>query len=751
MKTQSLLTARFNPCKIIHVSLFLVIMAFQAIVMPATGTPLNGSYTIDATLPTAGTNFQSFTAFASSINLNGVSGNVIATVVAGTGPYHEQVIFNNIAGAGPTATITLEGSGELITALTTTTNRHVIRLTNCQYFTINNLNISRDAASTGGFYGIHLYSTGNHITISNCSVDLTGTNSTLYGAYIASGSETSILETGDFHDITITGNTADGGGYGASIFGLVTNLASHIIITNNTFLNYHSNGVYLRETDSAVIAGNTFDKSTSQVTSCNAIQIAQAANIRSQIYNNSIRVTQTANGSMTQRGIYLFNGTGHKVYNNVIHNILLTSGNFTAIEIRTPGTAPEIYFNTISIDNPLSTTGNLYGIKEELSNTNAILRNNMVSISQPTSSIKSALVLGSTAVVTSAFNSDFNDLWVPGDNVAQKGTLSTITYYPTLSNWQTTSGQDSQSISDDPVFVSPTFSQPTNILIDNAGTPIAWILTDITGSPRGITPDIGAYEFSAAPPATPDTILGNISVCENSSGVNYSVSPVTGATSYTWTVTGATLVSGQGTPSITVNFTNTACNLSVVAVNNSGNSNAATLTVSVNPAPVVNLILPQDTVCLNWPAFNLSGGTPLNGTYTGTGVVNTLFDPLLAGEGDHTITYTYEAGNGCSASATDIITVDICTGIAGVTDVNNELSVYPSPGSSHCIVKIPGNSTNSRLALYDQAGNQMNTFRVDTPSFLLNLNELSDGIYLVKVTTSAGIHYIKRIIVLHNN
>ncbi|MBK8491336.1 MAG: hypothetical protein IPL49_10715 [Saprospirales bacterium] len=40
---------------------------------------------------------------------------------------------------------------------------------------------------------------------------MSGATSTLIGAYIASGSETSILEGGNFHDITITQNVSTGG------------------------------------------------------------------------------------------------------------------------------------------------------------------------------------------------------------------------------------------------------------------------------------------------------------------------------------------------------------------------------------------------------------------------------------------------------------------------------------------------------------------------------------------------------------
>lgn len=470
-----------------------ICIAFQ-FSFSAFAQPLNGNYTINSAQATGGTNYQTFTDFAGDLTADGVSGNVVATVVPGSGPYIEQINFINIPGSGPAATITIEGSGETITALTTTTDRHVVRLSDIQYFTVNNLHIERNAAATSGFYGIHIFSTGNHITISNCSVDMSGTNSTLVGAYIASGSLTSILDSGDFHFINIINDTATGGGYGASVFGKASALATDIVISGNTFYDFHSNGVYLRETNGAVISNNHFDKRTSNVTSCNAIQIAQAANINANIYNNFIKVSQTSNGTMTFRGIYLFNGTGHKVYNNVIYGIRLTSGNFTGIEVRTGATAPEIYFNTISIDDLSSTSGDLFGISEELSNTNAVLRNNIISITQQTSGTKAGLVIGAIANVTSAFNSNYNLVYVPGGNAAMKD-AGTQVFYPALADWQAASTQDANSVYLDPVFIGLIIPIPTNSFADNLGTPIAWITTDILGATRAATPDIGAYEF----------------------------------------------------------------------------------------------------------------------------------------------------------------------------------------------------------------------------------------------------------------
>ncbi|MEI6062329.1 MAG: hypothetical protein WCR72_16620, partial [Bacteroidota bacterium] len=90
-------------------------------------------------------------------------------------------------------------------------------------------------------------------------------------------------------------------------------------------------------------------------------------------------------------------------------------------------------------------------------------------------------------------------------------------------------------------------------------------------------------------PVTAGTITGLTSLCQGSSAVAYSVPPVTNATSYIWVLpTGATLATGSGTNSITVNFSASALsgNITVSGSNACGDGTASSLAVTVNPLPV---------------------------------------------------------------------------------------------------------------------------------------------------------------------
>ncbi|MCX6290302.1 MAG: T9SS type A sorting domain-containing protein [Bacteroidetes bacterium] len=78
--------------------------------------------------------------------------------------------------------------------------------------------------------------------------------------------------------------------------------------------------------------------------------------------------------------------------------------------------------------------------------------------------------------------------------------------------------------------------------------------------------------FVKGSPATPVAITGNTGVCAGSIE-SYSIVPGTGAVTHAWTVpSGATILFGQGTTSITVLWGSTGGNVGVVAYNSCGNS-----------------------------------------------------------------------------------------------------------------------------------------------------------------------------------
>ncbi|MBT4344479.1 MAG: hypothetical protein HOD68_00270, partial [Flavobacteriales bacterium] len=104
------------------------------------------------------------------------------------------------------------------------------------------------------------------------------------------------------------------------------------------------------------------------------------------------------------------------------------------------------------------------------------------------------------------------------------------------------------------------------------------------------------------------------------------------------------------------NISNNTITYSYIDTN--GCSNSATDNIAVNLPPVVSFSITNQTqFCSNETPFQLVGGSPAGGTYSGPGVNNNIFYPSNANIGNNTITYTYLDNNGCSNSATQIITI----------------------------------------------------------------------------------------------
>ena len=85
-----------------------------------------------------------------------------------------------------------------------------------------------------------------------------------------------------------------------------------------------------------------------------------------------------------------------------------------------------------------------------------------------------------------------------------------------------------------------------------------------------------------------------------------------------------------------------------------GCSNSASTSITVNMSPAVSQT-PIAAVCDNSGLLALSGGTPAGGTYSGTGVTGSDFDPTV---GSQMIVYSYTDGNGCTSTASTAITVN---------------------------------------------------------------------------------------------
>ena len=468
---------------------------------------LSGSYTINNGLPTGGNNFNTFSDAAAQLNCGGVSGPVVLTVAAGTGPYNEQVTLMQIPGASATNTVTFKGSMSTLGYNTSDANaRTAFILNGTDHVTIDSLVID---VSTGTYgWGIGLTGRADSNRITNCQI-ITNTTATTtnFAGIVINGSLTTTGTSGNNGNYNvIMNNTIIGGYYGVYMYGSSTagaqNLANEV--RSNTIQEVHGYSVYAIYQSGVVISKNNISRPTrtTSLSGAAGVYLTTGSN-NSLVEKNRIHNmfdAQTAS-TATFYGIYVAAdgtmGNENRIVNNLVYSI---AGEGTQYGIYNSGAAYMLaYHNTISLDYTSSAAGITYGFYQVTSDVGIQFKNNIITITRGGSGVKYAIYKSTAAT---PLVSNHNVLYVNSTGSGAQSIGYQTTAQATLADWQAASGQDSLSVSLDPIYANP-FSddfEPTNSMVNNIGTQVG-ILTDIRDSARNVTlPDAGAYEFSVLTP-----------------------------------------------------------------------------------------------------------------------------------------------------------------------------------------------------------------------------------------------------------
>ncbi len=218
------------------------------------------------------------------------------------------------------------------------------------------------------------------------------------------------------------------------------------------------------------------------------------------IYNNVISKVSGLNTTATfgNTAISIETAGTYNIYNNTITGFALTGTNPTsfvrALKNSSATATVNFVYNTILM-NDLADVGTGVVTYQGLFLTDGIndVVNNIIVSEEPDFPSYCIYRSGVAGTVTSDYN-DFYPVDVTNGNVGYWNDAATLT----LSDWQTASSLDANSISKEVFFVSDTDLHLTGSSdgdFDLAGTPIAGITTDIDGDTRGTTyPYIGADE-----------------------------------------------------------------------------------------------------------------------------------------------------------------------------------------------------------------------------------------------------------------
>lgn len=297
-------------------------------------------------------------------------------------------------------------------------------------------------------------------------------------------------------------------------------------------------------------------------------------------------------------------------------------------------------------------------------------------------------------------------------------------------------------------------SSSQNPTISNVTTSHAGTYSVVASNSCGSTSPATVTVTVNSAPNTPGSITGNTSVCSGQTAT-YSISPVSGATSYTWSVpSGSTIVSGQGSTSIQVQFGSTSGNISVYASNSCGNSSSSQLAVTVSTIPSTPGAISGTTAVCQGQTYTYSI-SPVSGATSYTWSVPSG-SSIVSGQGSTSIqvqigsisgNISVYASNSCGNSSSSQLSITVTslpsnagaiTGTTSITAGNTyTYSISPVSGATSYTWTVPTGAT-----IVSGQGTTSITVSFPTGSFPSSQTYNTPGTYYLYNVTQASITVI---------
>jgi hypothetical protein len=303
---------------------------------------------------------------------------------------------------------------------------------------------------------------------------------------------------------------------------------------------------------------------------------------------------------------------------------------------------------------------------------------------------------------------------------------------------------------------TPRSSIGSDSLIRVAPTTTTTYYVRSEGGACGITQCLSITIIVKTIPARPGTITGQTAGLCNASNITYTVAPMADATSYYWGIPGgATIVSGQGTNSIVVNFGSLLTNgtstssstICVRGINECGTGTWSCLNISLRPAFNTQISGPNNLVAYTTGTYSIDpafGATSYRWTTSsGWSIVSgqgTLSVVVRAGKSNGYVRVT--PSNSCGTGTYANKNVTVTAAKPGRGEEIREIRVWPNPAISELIID-PGGLEPMKTELVDAQGRIV--YRADW-SVSLDVSSFAPGVYLLRLYTVEGVKTRKVVI-----
>ncbi|MDB4303168.1 T9SS type A sorting domain-containing protein [Desulfosarcina sp.] len=224
-------------------------------------------------------------------------------------------------------------------------------------------------------------------------------------------------------------------------------------------------------------------------------------------------------------------------------------------------------------------------------------------------------------------------------------------------------------------------------------------------------------------------------VCQNES-INFEDISTGAITSWNWTFEGGNpATSTEQNPMVT--YATAGIFDVTLEISDGTETNSVTVEdyVTSNALPET-MLEPFAEVCINTPEFELTGGTPAGGEYTGDGVTDGWFNPEVAGVGTHTITYTYSDDNDCVNAAEETIYVDECVGINESSEQLMQLFPNPTTGVFEMELTYEGKFTVQVISVLGDVVYEVEATANGNYSNSIDMSGMESGVYFVSLKSN---------------